>query len=227
MATTPQGVYYPVPLDAYDPPGDMQKLAEAASRGLIVPVTNVAERDALAALVMPTADTPLYVHRADITAGSKLEYTTDGTNWVIVGEQPVWDLSLNTTLDAPSGQWVHPSTNWTRDRYNGAALPTLDGRVTIPMRGLYAVTLSAWFNPHGTGRRMVGAGLNGANPNQRFIIEGPTPNSVNTVQIAATVNRILNAGDELRLMIFQDSGGHLGIRAGGTSMTINRLSGLR
>lgn len=225
MATTPEGVYYPVPTDAYDPPGDIQKEAESLGGRIIVPVANTTERNALAATVNPSPSKPLYVHRQNIAAGSKTEYTEDGSRWVGVGEQPAWDLTLNTTLNAPSGDWVAPSSNWDRVAYNGAAPAAEDGRITIPERGLYSITISAWFQANQTGRRLAGLGINGNAPSVRFQMEGRPP-SGNSVYVNGTLNRLLVAGDVIRLMTFQDSGVHVGLQAQGTSLTVVRITEL-
>lgn len=72
-------------------------------QGLVHYVANTTERAALAATFMPTASKPLYVHRANVTDGRNLEFTTDGTNWITVASYQKatvanWpNLTSNTT----------------------------------------------------------------------------------------------------------------------------------
>lgn len=58
---------------------------ESLEGRLIVPVPNVAARDALVASFGPTAQKPLVVFRADAPAHLKVEYTTNGTTWTSAG----------------------------------------------------------------------------------------------------------------------------------------------
>jgi len=67
-----------------------------AARGGIIPVPNVAARQALAAASAPTSARPLYVDRADAPLGSRLEVTADGVTFV-----PVVGSTLLTAT--PSG----------------------------------------------------------------------------------------------------------------------------
>jgi hypothetical protein len=55
-----------------------------AAPGGLVYVRTGAERDALAAALAPTAESPLLVFRGDAGAGRELEYTTDGASWTTV-----------------------------------------------------------------------------------------------------------------------------------------------
>jgi len=56
-----------------------------AARGGIIPVPNIAARNALGLASAPTSARPLYVDRADAPPGIRLEVTADGTTWRTVG----------------------------------------------------------------------------------------------------------------------------------------------
>lgn len=81
MATTPEGIEYPVGSDPFDPAGDLAAQAASFESHVIVPVPSVSARGALATTVAPTAANPLFVHRQDAAAGRELEWTPDGTAW--------------------------------------------------------------------------------------------------------------------------------------------------
>lgn len=103
MATTPTGLTVPAGTDAFDPDGDMRTLAGSLEGRIIVPVPNVTARDALSALVSPSASEPLYVHRQDATLGRQLERTTNGTTWTTVPGETGDALPLLTGYGAFEG----------------------------------------------------------------------------------------------------------------------------
>jgi len=63
MAQTATKLEYPTGQDPFQPHRDMKRLAESA--GVIVPVANRAEADAVADVFQPAPNKPLYVDRQD------------------------------------------------------------------------------------------------------------------------------------------------------------------
>lgn len=75
MAQTATKIEYPTGQDPFQPHRDMKRLAESAP--VIVPVADRSEADEVATILAPTAQTPLFVNRAD--TGDIERY--DGTTW--------------------------------------------------------------------------------------------------------------------------------------------------
>lgn len=76
---------------------------ESLEGRLIVPVPNVAARDALVASFGPTVQKPLVVFRADAPAHLKVEYTTNGTTWTSAGGSDSGWVSPASVASAWSG----------------------------------------------------------------------------------------------------------------------------
>lgn len=203
----------------------------AGLTGAVLGVANTTERAAVVAARAAAGNpitpvSPQYVHRANAVQEASLEFTEDGTTWAAVGQEPVWDLVLNTEQNVPNRDWWSPSSGWTRNVYNGAAMPTTSGVLTVPTAGLYAITMSARFAPRATGRRLVGIGINGSDPSGRNRSEVPGVSGSAAAQAATTINRVLDAGDQLRLMLYQSSGAALTL-GDMTSLTVTRLTTFR
>ena len=97
MASTATGMVVPAGTDAFDPQGDIVKLARSIEGMTVVPVPNETARAALVAALgwTPTPERPMYVHRADAPGVSALEVTTNGTQFSPVGGTTV--LQANPT----------------------------------------------------------------------------------------------------------------------------------
>ncbi len=81
MPVTAAGVWFPSQSDSTRLWELWEQQAESLSGRTIVPVANVAARDALAAEFGPTPDKPLYVSRADAPVTLRTEWTADGETW--------------------------------------------------------------------------------------------------------------------------------------------------
>jgi hypothetical protein len=113
----------------------------------IVPVANATERGQIAAQLTdagfaPSAARPLYVSRADASAGAQLEYTTDGTTWHIAAPyRGLLRYSLPTTSSGfTSTAW---STGLGSIAVAGTAIRVkMSGRVNTDTAGaLYTITV--------------------------------------------------------------------------------------
>lgn len=92
MVSTATGVAAPLPDDAFDPQGDMRRLALSLAGHVIIPVANITERAAVGGLLAAqgtgvSPSNPIYVHRFDAGAGRELEWSPDGANWRTVGSR--------------------------------------------------------------------------------------------------------------------------------------------
>lgn len=118
MATNGIGAQYPTGSDEFAPHLDIEGLADSLVGRVVVPVANATAAGAVAAAVAPSASNPLYVHRADAKAGSRLEVTEDGTTWRAVGsamwasEQTAPNVAggatTNVTFNFPAGLFTTP-----------------------------------------------------------------------------------------------------------------------
>jgi hypothetical protein len=188
MATNDLGVAYPTGADEFAPHVDMEAMADSLHGRIIVPVANETERDALSADVVPTASTPLYVHRADAADGFKLEvnegagfYSVSGASrFRFVTPTASGTLADGNSVDLAATQTIpaFPFGNrpyWVR--ISGAAV----FNCPAPARGIVETLIdgSTWdYNELSTGSGTVQAGVRVARP---FLIS--TPNVTHTARV--------------------------------------------
>lgn len=153
MATNDLGLIYPTGSDEFAPHLDMEALADSFGGRLIVPVPNVAVRDALAAAVSPSTTEPLIVRRADAAVAVAVEITTNGTDWTPLAAQQSAEV---TTFG--SG-WV--ATNDTAHKPRVTRIGNrvfLTGAVTRSTGSTgNLLTVPAAFQPPSTSTRFIGA----------------------------------------------------------------------
>lgn len=99
----------------------------------------------------------------------------------------------------------HPSTT---DGLSGTPDSTYD--ITVPFAGQYLALAHGVFASNSTGRRRIGIGVNGASPasDREITIDGVTGEAT---KIVLSVVLDLAAGDDLRVEVFQNSGGTLAL----------------
>lgn len=183
------------PTVVWDPPF----LAEG-----IVPVTSVAELNALS--VYATPECPVYA-----TLGGRLQ-VGNGTTWLPVNA-PDWFVRMERTSNASivtSGSYT-PLTVWEVEA--AAGLTTALGVVTIPVAGRYRVSWGAVFAPNGTGGRAAVILKNGTTAAQIVATDSHWGNASIATRLHAARTIALAAGDTLRLALFQSSGGALDAQA--------------
>lgn len=131
-----------------------------ASVNDIVPVANTTERAQLVADLTadgqpPTAARPLYVHRADMSAVGGLEYTINGTTWIVVSSYDTGWIDW-----AGVGGWGAASGNSPQVRQigrqvvNRGALTRVGGAVTANFTGVSAAVLPGSIAPPPGGREV-------------------------------------------------------------------------
>jgi len=176
MATTVTKKHYPTGSDVFVPHQDMRALAESAT-GVIVPVADRSEADAIRGSFGPSPQKPLYVDRAD--AGVIERH--NGQKWQLIGlgEENLFtpvldtandDLSLGSTGVA-EGMWVRVGRMvhaWGRFQAGGTGVRVGTGsiRMHLPMPALdefYNVSANLGAGPplgHGRMRPASGGPYN-------------------------------------------------------------------
>lgn len=222
MATSATKITVPAGTDLFDPQGDMVDLAESAGPGLIIPVANTTERNALPGLISwtPSAALPLRVWRANASPSSQLEYTTYGTTWRAVVAAPPYVVANRTTdlgvATAPSGDGTVVTWNILesdRISYSG-------GTFTVSDAGVYhlAVVLD-WEGATG-GDRLCRVRKNGSG----FSFAGNTnPSTTSPTQSSVAIDLEMSSGDTLAVWARQSSGATLQVRDDYTRFSLRRV----
>src|SRR5690625_123320 len=146
MAQTATKIEYPTGQDPFQPHRDIKQLAESAS-GVIVPVANRAEGDAIADALNPTRNNPLYVDRADTGQMER----NDGQGWQLIGlgQEETYTPQLTATETNPNlgstgkaaGLWVRVGRMvnvWGVFEAGGSSMSSGSGylRVSLPVPAL-------------------------------------------------------------------------------------------
>jgi len=187
----------------------------------LVPVANTTARtqlvsDLTAAGYAPSATHPLYVFRADATAGHETEYTRDGTTWQAVWPVPAAPVTVYGMYVRLSNQTVTSSTS-VYTNVIGTASGTVEGgltlnagtgEVTVPIAGQYL--LNAWVGwgvGSAVGNRFSSWAVNNVRTTRQYqpghATLGLTVYSTKTVRLAAN--------DRVAYQVMQSSGQDLAL----------------
>ncbi|MGB2557724.1 hypothetical protein [Cellulosimicrobium cellulans] len=153
MATNDLGLIYPTGSDEFAPHLDMESLADSFAGRLIVPVPNIAARDALAAAMSPSTTEPLIVRRADAAVAVAVEITTNGTDWTpLAAQQSALVTTFGTGWTPTAGTEHQPRVTRLGNRVfiTGAVTRSTGSTGDI-------LTVPAAFQPPSTGTRFIGA----------------------------------------------------------------------
>jgi len=163
----------------------------AVAAGGIIPVRNTTERGAMLTAYGSSTGAPLYVHRADATAGSRLEVSDDNTTWAAVGPvaaTPGLNLMLPTSV---AGTGVAVSALGTVT-LTAATAASLNGCFTSRFTNYLVVMDCTTSAASGIDVTLRAAGTNAttAYDNQRFLIQNATATATQTLNS----NAIITAG---------------------------------
>ncbi len=177
MATTPNGLYYPLLSDAPNGPSQMQQLAQSADHKIIGSYATAAARTA--AITSPTTGDVTY--RAD--AGLLEQW--NGTAWVPVDMQMFGTVAAVVgTAPAPNGALFKIQAGTVSVNTNASALASFNFPVAFP-NGVLAVMLTA-MNDTYPELRLVGSGGTTASACQVVVRTnvGAAAVSISGIQIA-------------------------------------------
>ncbi|WP_164546686.1 hypothetical protein, partial [Actinobaculum sp. 352] len=135
-----------------------------------------------------------------------ISYTpTGGTGrtveWGTFVNPPVAIGSRRSNRSLGNGNWYNAVID-AATAYTVGGFIYDDGRFTVPISGVYRLSGRGKFSQNTTGRRGVGFSINEAAPDTNTVSAAVSGTSV--VECNALVR--LNAGDRIKLMLFQDSG---------------------
>lgn len=123
----------------------------------IIPVADIAARDAAELLYPPTPSSPLYVHRTNAGTGLETEYTIDGVTWYTIFGGP----TAFTALPYASG-WVDFGAAYQTGRYrkrgDEVKLEGFFKHNTTPATIGTVFTLPAGFRPAAQRHYTIAAG---------------------------------------------------------------------
>jgi len=222
VATSTTKITGPAGTDLFDPQGDMVTLAESAGPGLLVPVANLTERNALPGLIprTPSAATPLRVWRENAAPSSQIEYTIDGTTWRPQVLAPPYTVANRTTdlgvASVASGDGTLVTWNvLASDRISYSA-----GVFTVQDAGVYILAVILGWEGATTGDRLCRVRKNGSG----FSFLGnttPTTATATTTNIA--IDTELSSGDTIAVYARQSSGATLDVQEDYTRFSLRRV----
>lgn len=111
----------------------------------------------------------------------------------------------------PNATWFQP-TSYTNSDFIGLGVSWNaggSGGLTADVPGVYLVQFSGQFAANATGQRVLGMGINGANPQQWHHASYPVNSASHPTYMNASWLVNLSAGDIVRLLVYQNSGGAL------------------
>lgn len=130
----------------------------------------------------------------------------------------VYDAASQSVGNNTFTPMVCDSTTW--DTYGGHSNTTNNSRYTAQVAGFYALFGSVAFGPNATGFRGIALYKNSvalANPSYETFVAAAS--GTNGVNIQATGQVQLNAGDFVECYIYQSSGGALSLAAGASGFS--------
>jgi hypothetical protein len=113
----------------------------------VFPVADVTERDALAVTYSPAADNPLIVFRADAISGRQIEYTIDGSTWIVVMDRPpIAQITKSSAQNTTAGTYsavIFDVETYDDDEFHSAS--PYPWRLTCPtgLSGYYRINAKA------------------------------------------------------------------------------------
>ena len=154
--------------------------------GGIIPVRTNTERDALHVAYPGTTDAPLYVHRKDATAGSRLE-VNDGSGWSAVGSTPVTPGTIPMIPSSVAGTGVTVS---------GSRIVLSGATGNINLNGLFSSTYKHYMvkmrlkvtSGGGVGLTLRASGTDSSTGYDRTRLSGVGTATPTTAQSANAVN---------------------------------------
>jgi hypothetical protein len=144
---------------------------------------------------------PLFVWRADATAGRNLEYTVNGSTWLYYSDdRPLIHSSWRaaTTQSIPANTYT-PITSWVANgtQSGGGITPDSSGQFQIPSSGLWVIDAAAAFTSNPGGNSYFRLEVGGAELARVQILSfgGST-----------SITRYLNSGSIITVSVFSGGG---------------------